>query len=1210
MFSTTKNKMRKTTLLAGLLVLSTLSHSFAQSKHWQNKERELHYKEDKGDFLLVNGKYRFNRALYGDNRASRVEAGDLPEFALYLPGMGGNLQFVIQKGNSIKKLIQAEKIETRYRPGSMLYEIKDQILGNGTLKLTVLAQAKEEGLVLKMETANVDSSTKIYAIYGGASGTTFSRNGDIGADPESGFYLLSEYCLNNQFQVLKNQFQLNYLNKKKEAQMVNGNFSNVPFLQMTDAKTLENLSAFTQNKIDKSPIIYATYSSQKNSVYIQVSKGKSAKNFSDEDLKNIFNEAEKARLTLTNRIQLKTPDADLNNFGANLAVAADGIWESPTFLHGAVAWRMRLNAWRGAYTADALSWHDRAKEHFESYANSQVIKPDSAPVEMDTMRHLARHEEKMGTSVFSSGYISRNPNDNSKPHHYDMNLVFFDQMFSHFNYTGDKEFLKKMWPTMVRHMDWEKRNFKRGDLYDAYAAIWASDALQYSGGKVTHTSAYNYRANREMAKLAKIIGENPQPYEQEADAILKAMKNELWIKNKGYFSEYKDALGNQIIHDKPGIWSIYHVSDAFILNEFEDYQNLQYINNHTPKIPITVKGADNKDYFTLATTNWQPYDWSINNVALAENLQTALAYWQAGRNEDAYQLWKGNLVESMYYGISPGNFEQLSHYDAFRGELYRDFADPIGVASRTLTEGLFGVYPNLLENKISIKPGFPKDWNSAELKLPDWDYLFKRNSKKTEYFFNSKYQNPVSLEMQIPVNYSNIKSVKVNGKNVDWKIKPNSILQPIIQFETPKGKDFKIEINYSGEENKNEQTNFTNYISENLQLNFDSKKKIKQVYDPQGLIKNYPPMEGWIRPKGEDGVVKNDFNLVQEERKGTFFFQVEQNGTSWWQPVNVDIRFPLEAKWANKKLQIQSKSVNAINGKLTINGLNKTFNIQKNQNSSIEIPINYLSKGTNSIDLEYNGIKQNIEITDWNIENQGQFNNISLASKYNEKVTEIFNQKYLSPRLEVPTLQLPWQGIGNWCYPLITAKIDDNGLMNKRNNGKVDFLGIPFLIDKTDNNIAFASQWDNYPESIEISVSGKGKKIYFLMAGSTNPMQSQIVNGTITVQYIDGSTSELELKNPTNWWPIEQDLFDDNFAFEIPDDKIPYRVKLKTGELYKGGSLSKYSSIKGFTDRQVDGGAATILDLPIDPNKELKLIKLTAVSNDVVIGMMSATVLK
>jgi len=1187
--------MRRKTIFAGLIVLSAFSYSFSQSKHWQNNERELHYKEDKGDFLLVNGKYRFNRALYGNNRGSRVEAGDLPEFALYLPGMGGNLQFVIQKGNSIKKLINADNIETRYRPGSMLYEIKDPILGNGSLKLTVLAQSKEEGLVLKMETSTIDSNTKIYAVYGGASGKTFSRNGDIGADPESGFYLLPEYCEGNQFQINKNQFQLSYFNKKKETQTINGNFSNVSSLQLTDAKTLDNLSDFTQNKAEQSPIVYAGYSAQKNPVYIQIAKGNSSSTLSDEQLADIFNKAEQSRLTLTNRIQLKTPDSDLNNFGANLAVAADGVWESPTFLHGAVAWRMRLNAWRGAYAADVLSWHDRAKEHFESYSNSQVLKPDFAPVEMDTLLHLARHAEKMGTSVFSSGYISRNPNDNSKPHHYDMNLVFFDQMFSHFNYTGDKEFLKKMWPTMVRHMDWEKRNFKRGDLYDAYAAIWASDGLQYSGGKVTHTSAYNYRANREMAKLAKIIGEDSAPYEKEAEAILKAMKNQLWIKKSGYFAEFKDALGNQILHDKPGIWSIYHVSDAYILNEFEDYQNTQYIRNQIPHIPVKVKGEDSKNYYTLATTNWQPYTWSINNVALAENLQTALAYWQAGRNEDAYLLWKGNLTESMYYGISPGNFEQLSHYDAFRGELYRDFADPIGVAARTLTEGLFGVYPNLLENKISIKPGFPKEWNFAELKVQDWEYKFNRTSKKSTFWFKSNNQKSVTLQMQIPVNHTDIKSVKVNGKKVDWKIKPNSILQPFIQFKTPNGKEFNIEIAYSGQELKIEKIDFINYLSENLQLNFHSKKKILQVNDPQELIKT------------RNG---NQFELVKEERKGTFFVQLEQNGTKWWQPINVDIQHPLQTKWVNNKLQIQNKSSKDYNGKLTINGLTKTFSIAKNQTSTIEIPTNILSKGTNYLELDYNGIKQNVEIIDWEIENKSEFNTISLASKYNDRVRQIFDQKYLSPRPTVPTLQLPWQGIGNWCYTLATTQIDDSGLMGNRKNGKLEFLGIPFLIDNKDKNIVFASQWDNYPNTVEIPLNGKGKKIYFLLAGSTNPMQSQIINGKITVQYSDGSNTELELKNPTNWWPIEQDLFDDNFAFEIPDDKIPYRVKLKTGELYKGGSLSKYSEIKGVSNRAVEGGAATILDLPIDPNKELKSITLTAVSNDVVIGIMSATVLK
>ncbi len=111
-------------------------------------------------------------------------------------------------------------------------------------------------------------------------------------------------------------------------------------------------------------------------------------------------------------------------------------------MHGAVAWRMRLPAWRGAYAADALGWHDRARTHFSSYALSQVTTPATGPVVFDTALHLARQLEKMGTSMFSSGYICRNPNGDLRPHHYDMNLVFIDQLLTHFYYTGDTRLYK------------------------------------------------------------------------------------------------------------------------------------------------------------------------------------------------------------------------------------------------------------------------------------------------------------------------------------------------------------------------------------------------------------------------------------------------------------------------------------------------------------------------------------------------------------------------------------------------------------------------------------------------------------------------------------------------------------------------------------------------------------------------------------------------
>jgi hypothetical protein len=53
---------------------------------------------------------------------------------------------------------------------------------------------------------------------------------------------------------------------------------------------------------------------------------------------------------------------------------------------------------------------------------------------------------------------------------------------------------------------------------------------------------------------------------------------------------------------------------------------------------------------------------------------------------------------------------------------------------------------------------------------------------------------------------------------------------------------------------------------------------------------------------------------------------------------------------------------------------------------------------------------------------------VDLAAYYNDQVTRIFQNRYLAPRSPTATLELPTQGIGNWCYPLTQAPIDDSGL--------------------------------------------------------------------------------------------------------------------------------------------------------------------------------------
>jgi hypothetical protein len=289
--------------------------------------------------------------------------------------------------------------------------------------------------------------------------------------------------------------------------------------------------------------------------------------------------------------------------------------------------------------------------------------------------------------MFSSGYISRLPNAEAmKPHHYDMNLIYIDGLLRHFDWTGDTAFIRKTWPVIKRHLDWETRNFDadKNHLYDAYAAIWASDALQYSGGDVAHTSAYNYFHFKKAATLAALMKEDPAPYLLQAEKIKEAMNRVLWLRKKGTYAEFKDLLGNKLVHDAAALWTIYHSVDSEVPDKFQAYQMMRYVDLHLPHIPLRPKGIDDGGYYTLSTTNWMPYVWSLNNVVLAESIHTSLANWQANRPNEAFKLFKSEVLQSMYMGGSPGNFVLISAHDAARGESYRDFADPVGIFSRAL----------------------------------------------------------------------------------------------------------------------------------------------------------------------------------------------------------------------------------------------------------------------------------------------------------------------------------------------------------------------------------------------------------------------------------------------------------------------------------------------------------------------------------------------
>lgn len=1160
--------------------------------YWHGKERTLQYKLTNPDsnkrsyYISENGTRRFNRALYGSNTGFRIETGDLPEFALYMPGMGGNFKLGLISGEKSKWLTAANKITAAYYADCMTYTIHDSLLEKGSIELRVFAGLRES-MIVYVNFSKIPSGIQLAWAFGGATGRRFSRDGDIGADPESSFYLQPEYCKGNEYAISDSSFLLTY-GAADNRKQISGAFPGSSSIEIVDAQQQQTPLSLLASQNSATPAIAGRMPVAADTNYFfMVQAGQT------DDHLQLSDEYKSAQMIVGNkalRVRIDGPEEFLNRLGPALSIAADAIYEEPTFLHGAVAWRMRLPAWRGAYAADPLGMFAQARSHFSAYAKSQVTSPDSAAVVMDTALHLARHLEKIGTGMFTSGYICRNPNGDIRPHHYDMNLVFIDQLMNHFNWWGDTAYIKEMWPVIERHLAWEKRNFDAdGDgLYDAYCCIWASDALQYSGGGVTHSSAYNYRIFKTASELAKFIGVDGSAYKKESEKILNAINRELWMPELGWYAEYKDLLGKKLVHPVPGLWTIYHAIDSKLPDPFQAYQATRYVDTEIPHIPVKAKGLDEDSLYVLSTSNWQPYTWSVNNVALAENLHMALAYWQANRPDEAYRLWKSALIESQYLGASPGGFQQLSFYDAVRGQLYRDFADPVGMAARSLVEGLYGFQPDLLHDTLLIRPGYPLDWDETSLGLPDIRFEFARQKELDYYFISQWYKDNLSIKLQLRALKTNVSSVTINDKPVKWTVVQDHMGHPMIQIVTEKQLQSEIKIKWKGDAPVTVSCDSIYIAGDSIRLNA-GKATIQSLYDPQSVLSGNK-----IRP-------------VLGYK--TIFLQLKQGAFSWWQPLNFKVVSGIEMLCSENSISIKNYSKDT-KAQMWLNDQRSDISLA---NKNIPINTSLLKPGTNYVLLQSDKHMATGEVINWQVNTKPgtNFEKIDLSKYFNEKVTNIFKQNYLSPRPTSPTLQLPTQGIGNWCYPLTTAEINDSGLRKQAGTKNEIILpqGIPFSTpgDSTKNNIIFTSQWDNFPDHVTIPLAGKSSHAYMLMAGTTNPMQSRLVNGEVHINYTDGSSTILPLKNPVNWCPIEQDYMNDGYAFTT-GGYIPLRYYLKKG--IAATTWNEYITIRGFSNRGIDGGAATVLDLPLDINKELKSVVIHSIANDVVIGLMSLTLVR
>ncbi|KAA6314881.1 hypothetical protein EZS27_034575, partial [termite gut metagenome] len=393
----------------------------------------------------------------------------------------------------------------------------------------------------------------------------------------------------------------------------------------------------------------------------------------------------------------------------------------------------------------------------------------------------------------------------------------------------------------------------------------------------------------------------------------------------------------------------------------------------------------------------------------------------------------------------------------------------------------------------------------------------------------------------------------------------------------------------------------------NQNWSLSTKAEIIQIYDPQQTLNSLQQTTNHLHAKTV-GILGNR----------TVFVRLKQGKMIWWQAVNIQMKEPVSVEYdpeANRlQLVLKNNSKNVITGQLVINGnFVQPINLPAECTSDTAlIPEIYSCLGTNRLQIRDNGIVLfEKDLLAWNLKNLNAcYVTVNMDSFMNAPVTGIFKNRYLSPRSPYTTLQTPVQGVGEWCHPDLTYNIDDTGFRKAiKNKIFTTPPGIPFHVSEGENNIAFTTLWDNYPDSLVIPLSGNAFHAYLLMAGTTNPMQCHIPNGIIRVEYKDGDSCLLQLINPDNWAPIEQNFYLNGLAFTSPSP-LPYRLMLKTGDMNRDAVKVFKVKHNDVNKRTIDGGAGIMVDIPLDASKELKEIKLTTVANELVIGVMGITLMK
>jgi glycogen debranching enzyme len=334
--------------------------------------------------------------------------------------------------------------------------------------------------------------------------------------------------------------------------------------------------------------------------------------------------------------------------------------------------------------------------------------------------------------------------------------------------------------TLVGH-GWEEGGILFGTHTTFYLASCWAEAL--------HQASY-------MARYLGILDES-RKYATDEGHVLRMLNTDFWNPNQNFFyhGKYKDNT----YHPEPDVMAAVSLLYGQVPERSKSDPVLQTLasNEFSTDWGVRIIG-DNSQYF-------KPGSYHQGSVWPLFTGWTSLAEYRCGRPTEGFTHLMDNLLT--YHSWAKGFVPEVIH-----GEIYK----PFGVCahqcwSETMVlepaiEGMLGLQPDALQNRLTLSPAFPANWDSVEINnirmgQQLFDISYTSSAEKLNWKIRRsvgiKDNTEIRLNLRLPAG-TRVHRVMVNGKEFESEFREDVLGLNLLFSNADMGNTLNVEIYRTG----------------------------------------------------------------------------------------------------------------------------------------------------------------------------------------------------------------------------------------------------------------------------------------------------------------------------------------------------------------------------------------------------------------------------